>query len=169
MSTALVRLPLLVVTSVVLHAAVFPNLRVEGIAVDFLLLVAVCTGIVVGPSRAGAIGFALGLLADCFLASPFGLSALSFSVTAYGVGAFHETVLHRARWIVVATAAVASAMGETLFVLAGVVLGQSELWSRRVPLVVAVVAVLNGLLAPMVIGLVRFGLAEPDDAAMVVR
>ncbi len=169
MSSPLVRLPMVVLAAVFLHAAVFPNLRIEGVAVDFLLLVSVCGGIVAGPERGGALGFACGLLADCFLRTPLGLSALAFSITAYCVGLFHETVLHRARWIVVVTAAVASALGEVLFVVLGVLLGQSELWTRRVPTTVLVVAVLNGLLAPLVVRLVRFGLAEDDERMVMMR
>jgi rod shape-determining protein MreD len=97
------------------------------------------------------VGFGAGLLADCFLQTPFGLSALTYSLVGFGVGSFQETVLHRGRWITLVTALVASALGVLLFAAIGTVLGRDDLVALRLLGIAGVVAVLNTALAPAVV------------------
>ena len=157
----------MLVVAVVLHAAVLPQLRVAGVAPDVLLLVGIAAGITTGPGRGAAVGFVAGLLADAFLQSPFGLSALSYCVVAYGVGTFNDTVLPASRWVVVGTAMVASALGVILFAVIGAVVGQTHLLSDRLVTVTVVVALVNGLLAPAALPALRW--ATTADRVRVRR
>lgn len=73
-------------TGLVLHAGVVPHLAVWGVAPDVLLVAVVAVALTCG-SRAGAgFGFAAGLGADVFLASPLGTSALAYTLLGHVVG-----------------------------------------------------------------------------------
>lgn len=163
------RLPPVLVAAVVLQTAVLPQLRIAGIAPDLLLLVGISAGIAAGPDRGAIVGFVAGLLADCFLQTPFGLSALSYGLVAAAVGTFQRSVLHSAIWIPVLTAIVASAAGVTLFAVIGAVVGQDRLLSWRLPAVVGVVALVNGLLHLIIARPVRWATTGDLEPGLVVR
>lgn len=156
--------------AVLIHTSVAPQLRLFGVAADVMLLLAIAAGIVAGAERGAALGFAVGLLADCFLqTTPFGLSALAYSLVAYGVGAFQATILHTGRWIPMLTALVASVLGVVLFALLGLVLGQDHLLSVRLITVAGLVGLLNALLSPIAIRLMRWAIAPPLVSGVVLR
>ena len=98
--TPAVRVPPVLLLAVVLHTAVFPQLRLFGVAADVMLLLTISTGIVGGPERGATMGFVAGLLADCFLQTPFGLTALTYCMVGWFVGAFSAgvTYLIAHRW-----------------------------------------------------------------------
>lgn len=163
------RLPPLLVAAVMLHTAVLPQFRIAGVAPDLLLLLGIAAGIAAGPDRGALIGFIAGLLADCFLQTPFGLSALTYSLVGYAVGAFQTTILHAALWIPVLTAVVASAAGVILFAVVGAVVGESHLLSGRLLHVVLVVALVNGLLILLVARPIRWATAADVEPGLVLR
>jgi len=163
------RLPPLLVVAVMLHTVVLPQLQVAGVSPDLLLVLGIAAGIAAGPDRGAIVGFIAGLLADCFLQTPFGLSALTYSLVGYGVGMFQTTILHAAVWIPVATAVVASAIGVILFAVVGAVVGQSHLLSGRLFDVVIVVALVNGLLILLVARPVRWATTGDLSPGLVLR
>ena len=165
--TLATRLPPLLVVALMLHTAVLPQLRVLDVAPDLLLVLGISAGMVAGPDRGALVGFVAGLLADCFLQTPFGLSALCYSLVAYAVGALQATLLDAPRSIRVVTAVVASAAGVTSFAVLGAVLGSDELLSGRLPTIVLVVATLNGLLVLLVARPVRWA-TQPDAGRSAV-
>jgi rod shape-determining protein MreD len=162
-------LPPVLLVAVVLHTAVSPNLRVVGVAIDLLLLLSITAGIAGGPERGAAIGFTCGVLADCFLQTPFGLSALAYALVGYGVGVFQTGVLHSSWWIPAITAAVASVAAVVIFVGLGVVVGQDQLLSTHLITVAGVLALLHAVLAPPVVRLMRWSLAETASPRLVAR
>lgn len=167
--TLAIRLPPLLVVAVMLHTAVLPQLRVFDVAPDLLLVLGIATGIAAGPHRGAMVGFVAGLLADCFLQTPFGLSALCYGLVGYAVGVFQATVLHAALWIPAVTSVVASAVGVTLFAVIGAVLGSDELLGGRLPAIVAVVATVNGLLVLLVARPVRWATVGEVAQGLVLR
>ena len=169
LATLLTRWPPLLVGALVLHTAVSPQLRVLGVAPDLLLLLGVAAGIAAGPHRGAVIGFVAGLLADCFVQTPFGLSALCYSLVGYGVGIFQTTILHAARWIPMATAVASGAAGVVLFAVIGAVLGEDGLLGGRLLTTVAVVALLNGVLVLAVLRPVRWASAADATSGLVLR
>jgi len=169
MSPWVVRLPPVLFAAVIVHTAVSPNLRVLGVAVDVLLLLSIAAGIAGGPERGAAVGFACGVLADCFLQTPFGLSALTYALVGYGVGVFQTGVLHSSWWIPAITGAVASVVAVLTFVGLGVVVGQDQLLSWRIVEIAAVIGVLHAVLAPPAVRLMRWALAEGNAPSLVAR
>lgn len=169
MSPWTVRLPPVLLAALIVHTAVSPNLRVFGVAADVMVLLPIAAGIVGGAERGAAVGFVCGLLADSFLQTPFGLSALTYALVGYGVGVFQTGVLHAAWWIPAAMAATASVLAVFGFVALGIVVGQDQLLSSHIVLVAGVVAIFHALLAPAAVRLMRWAVADRSSPGLVLR
>lgn len=152
------RVPVVVLLALVLQQTVWGDVRVAGVAADGMLLVAVAAGMVGGPERGALVGFVTGLATDLFLLTPFGLSALVFSVLGYTVGASTTVFVRAAWWIPVLTGFVASVVGELTFAVVGAMVGQGHLVSPRLATIALVVGLLNGALAPLAVRLLHWAL-----------
>jgi hypothetical protein len=73
-------------TGLVLQAAVAPHLAVGGSAPDVLLVAVGAVAVRRGPRAGAGFGFAAGLGADAFLATPLGTSALAFTLVGHVLG-----------------------------------------------------------------------------------
>lgn len=161
MSGAL-RWPPVLLAAVVLQTSVLPELRVFGVAADVLLLLAVAAGIAGGPDRGAVVGFVAGALADLFVQTPFGLSALAYCLTGYLVGALHGTVLPASWFAPVATAGVGCAIGVVLFATIGSVVGQAGLLELGVLRVALVVGLAGAVLSLVALRVVRWASAPAE-------
>ena len=150
-ATARVRLGLLVATALVLQLTLLNGLRLDNVHADALLLVTVAAGYVGGADRGALVGFACGLVADLFAQTPYGLSALAFCIVGYGVGLVRGGVLRTAWWIPVVTAAAATAAGELLFALLSAIVGQPQVLTDRLGVVIGVTTLFNGILARLAV------------------
>lgn len=168
--TPAARVPPLLLLVVVLHSAVFPQLRAFDVGADVLLLVAVAAGIAAGPERGATMGFVAGLLADSFVQTPFGLSALVYCLVAWAVGSFQTRILHASWWIPVLTTALATAAGVLLFAGLGFVVGQDHLLSLRLVPIVGITALWAAVLSPLFVRLLRWALVvDPTRIGAVIR
>lgn len=147
MTSLRLRMPLVLAVTLVLHLTVLSRLRVENVRPDALLLVAIVAGLVAGAERGAVAGFCTGLLADLFLQTPFGLSALAYALVGFGVGSIQAGILRAAWWIPVVTALAASAGGMVLFGILGAMVGQSDFVGPRLVVIALLVGVMNAILA----------------------
>ncbi len=154
------RVPLVLLTAILVHTTLFSQIRIFGVMPDLMLLLAIAGGITRGAVAGAVLGFVSGMVVDVFLETPLGLSGLVFSVVGYSVGAAQTGILRSSWWIPVLTAFVASAAGELLFALAGAVVGTTPIDVRHLLVVLAVVGVTNALLAPLAVRLVGWSLAH---------
>ena len=142
----------LVVTALVLQVAVFPHLAWEGIVPNFCLLVVVAAALVRGPSFAATLGFFAGLLLD--LAPPAdhvaGRWALALVVVGYVAGMMRQDTRPSAS-TVVATVAVSSFVGTSVYALSGIVLGDAAAGSGDLVRVIVVALLWDVLLTPLVL------------------
>jgi rod shape-determining protein MreD len=169
LSRRFVRLPPFLLAAVVLHTAVLPQLRPFQVGADGLLLVAVCAGLA-GGWRAGAwVGFGTGLLADCFLATPFGLSALANGLVGWAVGSLAGRLLRPGHWVLPATVFGASAGGVVLFAVLGALLGEDGLVTGRLLGVALLVGLLNALLGPAALAATRWAVGSPRREVPVLE
>ena len=166
--TGALRIAALLVVAAALHVGVAPHLRLAGVSADVLLLVGVATGMVAGQTRGAVMGFTGGLLADCFLTTPFGLSALAGAVAGSAVGACSATVLRHGGWLPVVAATTASAGAVVVRALAGAVVGEPGLPGGRLLTVVGVVGILNGALLPAALRPVRWATAARSRSRVVL-
>ncbi len=161
---ARLRLGLVVVSILVVQLDVLDGLGIGHAHPDAMLLVAVAGGLVGGRQRGAVVGFVAGLASDAFLTTPFGLSALAFALVGFGVGAARASLIRPAWWITPATGMLASAVGVGIYALLGATVGQGQMLGDRLALVVGVVSVANGVLAPLVVPLVGWALGPGPPA-----
>ena len=153
------RMPLMLLTALLVQTTVLSRMRFWDVMPDFMLLVAVAGGITAGPTRGAALGFTSGMLIDLFLPTPLGLSALVFTLVGYGVGVANTGVLRSAWYIPVLTAGAASVAGVALYAVVGSVLGERMINGHLVTILL-VVGVCNAVLAPVGVKLVDWSLGS---------
>jgi rod shape-determining protein MreD len=155
----------LVVVALVLQVAVFPHLAWEGIVPNFCLLVVVAAALVRGPAFAATLGFFAGLMLD--LAPPAdhvaGRWALALVVVGYVAGLMRQDTRATAT-MVVATVAVSSFVGTSVYALTGIVLGDSVAGAGDLVRVIIVALLWDVLLTPLVLPGVMRLLARLEPA-----
>lgn len=154
-----VRVAAVLALTLVVHLTALSRLRIDEVRPDALLLVAVIAGLVAGPDRGAVIGFVAGVLADLFLQTPFGLSALVYCLIGFAVGSLQAGILRAAWWIPVVTALGASVAGTVLYALLGAMVGQPEFVSPHLVTIALLVGVMNAALAPAAVRLVEWSFA----------
>jgi len=155
----------LVVVALVLQVAIFPHLAWEGIVPNFCLLVVVAAALVRGPSFAATLGFFAGLMLD--LAPPAdhvaGRWALALVVVGYVAGLMRQDTRASAT-TVVATVAVSSFVGTSVYALTGVILGDAVAGTGDLVRVIVVALLWDVLLTPLVLPGVMRLLARLEPA-----
>ncbi len=107
----------------VIQHTLLDSVRVGGAHPDLMLLLPVAAGYAAGPDRGAVFGFITGLVADLFLPTPYGLSALVGCLLGYSTGMATRGLVRSSWWLppVVAVAATAAGMGT--YAILGAVLG----------------------------------------------
>ncbi len=154
------RLVLLALILLSLQTTVLSDLRPFGVMVPLMLLFAVAVGAVHGSEIGAIAGMVVGVIYDCVLTSPLGLSSLVFAAAAIGSGLLPYFVREPTWWSRVIAVAVFGAVGEMLNPVAQGIIGFSGWLHPRVFIVAVVVAMMAGLIAPILIPLSRWTLRE---------
>jgi rod shape-determining protein MreD len=149
------RIALLIVLFALMQVSVFTHLRIAGVVPDLGLVLAVAVAYRFGPEAGAITGFAAGLLYDLFLETPLGLSALSYALTAYGIGIVQSGMMRSPRWIPPLLGAAAGLIGGFLFLGIGGLAGVAGVWTTRAVVVVVIAAAYDALIAPFVFFLVN--------------
>lgn len=155
---------LLVLTLVVVQTALFPSLRVAGAGPDLLLVATIAAAYHRGAEVGAGFGFVAGLAIDCFLSSPFGVSALAFCLVGFGVGVFQSGMLRSSRYVAPVLAGVGGLLGGGLWVVIAAVAGQDDLLAGHTVTVLVVSAVYDALLAFLVFPFTHWAVGDPDPA-----
>jgi rod shape-determining protein MreD len=158
------RLPLALLLVLVVQSSALQDLRVRDVHPDALLLFAVAAGIVAGAEVGALVAFATGLVADLFVQTPMGLSALAFALVAFAVGTLQAGLIRAAWWITPLTVFAGSALGVVLFAVIGSMLGQSQLVTERLPVIALVVALTNAVLSLPAVRLAGWALADVEGS-----
>jgi rod shape-determining protein MreD len=117
------RAALVAVVALVLQISVVADLRIAGAIGDLMLVVVVAAALTGGPDRGAAYGFALGVLYDLVLDTPFGLSALTYALVGYSVGLIGAALMRTSGWWPVAIAAGAGVVQAALYTSLGNLIG----------------------------------------------
>jgi rod shape-determining protein MreD len=160
-----VRVGLVIVSAAMLQRGLMTQVTIAGVQGDVLLLLAIAAGIALGPDRGAIVGFIAGLTFDLFLYSPLGLRALVFCLVGYVAGRYQTSVTRSSRLRLMGSVFIGSALATTALSVVGWVLGQSNMWSDRLPLIVLVISAINALLAPLAVGALRWAWEEARDQA----
>jgi len=164
-----VRVGLVLLSAAVLQRGVLSQVRLAGVSVDVFLLLAVGAGIAAGPERGAVIGFISGLTLDLLVATPLGLSALVYCLAAYLTGRFHGTTVRSSRWLTAGLVAVASAAAVGGYALLAELLGQEGAVGPRLPVLLVVLPVVNALLTPPVLRVLRWAVRDERDLRPAIR
>ncbi|MHB1891137.1 MAG: hypothetical protein ACYCUF_09700, partial [Acidimicrobiales bacterium] len=90
---------LVLALAVVLQYAILVRISFRGSHADFMVLLPFGAGYVAGPERGAAFGFVSGLVADLFLPTPFGMSALVGCLVGYLSGMAASGLVRPAWWV----------------------------------------------------------------------
>ncbi|HUD16365.1 MAG TPA: hypothetical protein VMQ59_03840 [Acidimicrobiales bacterium] len=154
----LARVSMVVLLFVIVQQTLMLDLRVGGIHPDIMILLPIVAGIIGGPARGASMGFGAGLVADLFLPTPFGLSALVGSLIGFGVGATTLALDRSALWLPPVAALGGSALYEVIYPVLGSVLGQPQMVHVDLLRIVLVVSITNAVLAIPALRLVNWSL-----------
>jgi rod shape-determining protein MreD len=152
------RVTLVVALFVVVQQTVVLDLRLGPVHPDIMILLPIVAGLVGGPATGASMGFWAGLVADLFLPTPFGLSALVGCIIGFTVGITTLALDRTAGWLPPVVAFGASALYELIYAVLGSVLGQPQMIHVDLTRVVLVVAVVNAVLALPAMRLVGWAL-----------
>lgn len=156
------RLPLLVLTYVVVAHTTIATKTIASVHIDLLLLLVVSVAVVGGREVGAVVGFVAGLIADAFLVTPFGLSALVFSFVGYLVGETERMGTERSWFVNALFIALASAAAQVLLSVGLYFIGSSDPFRHDFLIEVAVVTGVNFVLSPIALVLAKFAVAKPD-------
>jgi len=164
------RAALVAFVALILQVSFVADLRIAGAIGDLLLVVVVAAGLTGGPDRGATYGFALGVLYDLVLDTPFGLSALTYALVGYAVGLVGAALMRTSGWWPVLVAAAAAAMQAALYTSVANLIGVSYPFGAvpGIAFAMAVAAAVLVLPALRVMWWVH-GHNEPDRLEMMFR
>jgi rod shape-determining protein MreD len=164
------RAALVALVALVLQISVVADLRVAGAVGDLMLVVVVAAGLTGGPDRGATYGFALGVLYDLVLDTPFGLSALTYALVGYSVGLVGAALMRTSGWWPVLVAAAAGAIQAALYTSLGNLIGVAYPFGD-VPGIALVMAATGALLVVPALRVLWWvhGHSEPDRLEMMFR
>jgi rod shape-determining protein MreD len=151
-----VRLAVVVLVGLVLQVCLFSRFSYDGARPDVMVLLAIAGGFVMGSERGAVVGFTAGLAFDVLLTTPLGLSALVYTLVAYGVGAVGTTVVRSSPWIPPAVVGGASVAAMLLYAVVAEVFGQAAFTGPPLTAIVVVVSAVNAVLAPLAVRAMRW-------------
>jgi rod shape-determining protein MreD len=159
------RLVLLVLLILTIQRTILDGVVVHHAHPDAMVLIPIVIAYLYGPEKGAVAGFVVGLLSDLFLATPFGLTALTLTATSYYVGVIKSSTRASSWWLPGLVAAAASSVQVVFFALLGAILGQPAMLQDNLAAIVIVVAVANGLLAAPVLRAVSWATASSGASA----
>ncbi len=157
--STIVILVVLVVQNTVLDAV-----RVGGAHPDLMLLLPVAAGYRAGPDRGAVFGFFAGLVADLFLPTPFGLSALVGCLLGFATGTATRGLVRSSWWLPAVVAVAATAAGMGAYAILGAVLGDPGMLKAYLAPALVVSTPFAALAAVPVLRFVSWAVPEPGPS-----
>jgi rod shape-determining protein MreD len=163
-SADVARATLVIVVVLVIQHTLLDSVRVDGAHPDLMLVLPVAAGYAAGPDRGAVFGFITGLVADLFLPTPYGLSALVGCLLGFSTGIATRGLVRSSWWLppVVAVAATAAGMGA--YAILGGVLGDPAMLRTYLAPALVVEAPSAAVLAVPVLRFVSWAVPEPGPS-----
>lgn len=128
---------------------------------DLMVVLPVTAGIVAGPEIGSVIGFVAGMVADLVVPTPFGLSAVVFTLAGYGAGSFVASPYGNDFYNARITGSVLGVIASTLgYALAAAIIGQPGIVTWHLFATLAVVAAGSLVFSPVVFVAWRWALSS---------
>lgn len=161
----LVRMSVVVVAAVVVQQTLLNTVEIHGAHADLLLLIEVAAGYVAGADRGASVGFVVGLVADLFLPTIFGLSALVGCLVGYGAGLASSGLVRSPWWPAPIVLGAGAGAGTFVYALLSSLLGVPQVFQTALVPALVMTALGGIILAPAVVAAVRWALPEPGTPA----
>lgn len=161
-------LTLLTITGLVIETSVLGEATLGGTKPQLLLLMTVALAMGEGPALGAGFGFTAGLATDLLTGLPAGLTAITYTIVGYAVGAIRAQVQTPTAWLPVAMEFTATFGGVLLYGAIALLLGQEATGGLSLPLHAAFAACYSALLTPFLYPLVR-GMGSRLRPARVMR
>ena len=130
----------------VLQLELFANIRFFGVMPEIMLGAAVASGWHAGPREGAVSGFVSGFLVDLYLATPLGLSALSYALISYVIGIVSELIAEDVEKIVRSVISlVGIVLGLVTFVAFGELIAEPNLYNKNFGKILVVGGLYTGL------------------------
>jgi len=142
-------LPLAIVAAVVLQSTVIPDIAIDWIKPDLILVITVLVGLLHGPIGGAAAGLFGGLLEDLFAGRFIGLFGLTRMLAGYLAGLVETRVYREPFLVPMATSFVATLVSETSLFLILKAFGAAPGFGRAFLHVIGPAAVYNAVVAPL--------------------
>ncbi|MGH9058941.1 MAG: rod shape-determining protein MreD, partial [Acidimicrobiales bacterium] len=149
---------LVVVAAFVAQRTILSGLHVHRAQPDLMVLIVVLAGLIGGAERGAIVGFLTGLFVDLFLQTPFGLSALAFTLVGWMMGKLRSAIVDAAPWLVPVGAAAGSAVYVVLYAVLEALVGHPDVLRHGLVAAVVLVAAVNGILAVPVAWVMRWAM-----------
>jgi rod shape-determining protein MreD len=147
-----------------LQNTIFADMRPAGVALQVMLAFAAAAGAAGGSERGASAGFILGLMFDLGTGGPLGASSITMGLAGYVAGYVALINIERQWWLAAIFVAVGSAVGELGVPIVRSFIGDANVYSDRlyiiVPLVAFAAAVASPLLVPVSRWCLRLGTTE---------
>jgi rod shape-determining protein MreD len=143
------------------------DLSLFGVHPDLLLLLTVAAGLTGGPGRGVVVGFVVGVIADLFLHTRFGVATLASTLVGYAAGVAGDTVVRPSTPVWMAATAGLSAIGTVLYAALAHLLGSQNLADPNLIAIVGIVSLVNAALCVPALAVCRW--AGDDRSAVRIR
>tara|TARA_Y100001936_G_scaffold119454_1_gene116885 strand:- start:1672 stop:2208 length:537 start_codon:yes stop_codon:yes gene_type:complete len=145
-----VKAGVVLVILLILQLELFASIRFFGVMPEIMLGAAVASGWHGGPNDGAIMGFTSGFLVDLYLASPMGLSALSYALIGYLLGIISELIAEDVERIVrTVISLVGIVLGLITFVLFGELIAEPNLYNKNFGKILVVGGLYTGLFIPV--------------------
>lgn len=146
----------LLVVALALQSTLLAQATILGVIPQVVLVVVVCLAYLDGERVGVVTGFSAGLLQDLMpFPAVIGLTALVYTLVAYGVGILRQYAPSESVWTPVLVVALASAVAELGYAALAIILGEPWVGLGYTARVAGLVVLYNTLLTPFVFPLVR--------------
>jgi len=139
--------------------------RIDGAHPEVMFLLAAAAGYVGGAERGATVGFFVGLVADLFVSTPFGLSALVGCLVAFATGTATSGLVRSARWMAVVSLTAGTVAALVGYAVLAALLGQTGALSVYLARALVVATPAAAILAVPVHALVRWAVPPPAPSA----
>ena len=148
------RLTAIFATILLIQIAVVPHFRIGGYVIDLPLVVVVLVCLHLNPPNAALVGFIVGFAIDLVVHTPFGMTALTFSIAGYVAGSASSQLTERNIVTRSLTVALLAATATSLFAAIAAFIGLEYVTRQELGAIALVTAAstlpLTVLLAPVV-------------------
>lgn len=139
-----------------LQTTLFVDVQPFGVVLQVLTAFAAAAGVAGGPERGMLAGFLLGLMFDLGTGAPLASSSLTMGLAGLVAGSVALLNVEIRWWLAAAFVAIGSAIGELAVPAVRYIIGQDEVFSDRLYVVVPVVAVGAAVLSPLFVPVGRW-------------